>query len=885
MFILVALVLLPSFVFAQGVCELDPNLGIPDTLDVGCTECTTLTADFPVINDTDTYLVEAIDDATPPFPLNVGTVTISTTDDIWSPLIPLDFPFCFFGQTYQNIVIGSNGLVTFNAASANGACPWSFNQQAPTNAIPTNSIFGVFHDINPATCGNIRYATYGEAPCRTFVISFDNVCLFSCTSLQSSSQIVLYEFTNVIEVYNVNKPACAWNSGSSLIGIQNQAGTVAFVPPGRNTGNWSASNEAWRFVPNGAASGEVSWFQGETLLGTGSSIEICPEEPGTYFAALNYDACASVPNSGDCENYTVNVTGGSFPGEISWSIVSSGGQTLASGGAPFTQSVCLPNDCYTLIMSDSFGDGWNGGQFSISYQGAVISTATLPSGSSGSASFCVDEFVPDDDEEPIEIDGFVVATFFIDVLLDDLDPGLASVDPLCSDLESVQMDAIEPSGTWSADCTDCIDENGLLSLAGLEAGEYTVFYTVEGLCGPVVDSTEVAVFVPESLVLDGPEFFCSFSDSEAFSATPIGGDWTGDCSDCIDQSGVFNPTGLSPGNYTLTYTLSGVCTVDSSIDVSVEPTFTAELTEPDPLCASETVSIQADTPGGVWDADCTACIDADTGVFSGQQSGPGTFVISYDFNELCSIPVSTSISVVPTVDASIATIPELCETGNAISLSAAEDGGVWIAECGNCIDASGVFDPQASGAGLYTVTYSIEGVCSDEDVANVLVLAQRDASFTLEELLCIDAGTYTPIPFEIGGEWSANCAGCIDPVNGTLNLVAAGEGELELTYTFDGLCGASSSEATILRPCSIEVPNIFSPNNDGVNDVLRFENLDFFANSELVVHNRWGQVVFQDPNYNNSNNWDGGDLPEGTYYFFLTLGLGESYQGPITLKR
>ena len=62
--------------------------------------------------------------------------------------------------------------------------------------------------------------------------------------------IVLYETTNVIEVFILQKPTClGWNNGNAVLGIQNLPGTVAYTPPGRNTGNWDAFVEAWQFLP------------------------------------------------------------------------------------------------------------------------------------------------------------------------------------------------------------------------------------------------------------------------------------------------------------------------------------------------------------------------------------------------------------------------------------------------------------------------------------------------------------------------------------------------------------------------------------------------------------------------------------------------------------
>ena len=87
----------------------------------------------------------------------------------------------------------------------------------------------------------------------------------------------------------------------------------------------------------------------------------------------------------------------------------------------------------------------------------------------------------------------------------------------------------------------------------------------------------------------------------------------------------------------------------------------------------------------------------------------------------------------------------------------------------------------------------------------------------------------------------------------------------------------------------------FSPNGDGINDFFVFPELeDFpnnFENNELIVFNRWGDIVFQEGPY--SNTWDGTNqatgqsLPAGTYYYILRLDLGngEVKQGQITLVR
>ena len=111
----------------------------------------------------------------------------------------------------------------------------------------------------------------------------------------------------------------------------------------------------------------------------------------TDTAASNYDACANT-DDGSCiypcagNDVTITVGGGSWLSEVSWDLVDGSGTIVLSGGAPYSGTACLPNDCYTMNMYDSFGDGWNGSTYSITDNatGTVYGTGGLLSGASGS---------------------------------------------------------------------------------------------------------------------------------------------------------------------------------------------------------------------------------------------------------------------------------------------------------------------------------------------------------------------------------------------------------------------------------------------------------------------------------------------------------------------
>ena len=69
---------------------------------------------------------------------------------------------------------------------------------------------------------------------------------------------------------------------------------------------------------------------------------------------------------------------------------------------------------------------------------------------------------------------------------------------------------------------------------------------------------------------------------------------------------------------------------------------------------------------------------------------------------------------------------------------------------------------------------------------------------------------------------------------------------------------------------SYSLPNAFTPNGDGQNDIFKPYPYCFIDEVEFIVFNRWGQKVFEtnDPDLNwNGQNLNGEDVPEGTYYY------------------
>lgn len=97
-----------------------------------------------------------------------------------------------------------------------------------------------------------------------------------------------------------------------------------------------------------------------------------------------------------------------------------------------------------------------------------------------------------------------------------------------------------------------------------------------------------------------------------------------------------------------------------------------------------------------------------------------------------------------------------------------------------------------------------------------------------------------------------------------------------LTVTSNDGCGIASSKVFVRVYRKVVVPNAFSPNGDGINDVWNIEKLETYNNSLLTVFNRYGQIVFKSTGY--PKRWDGNHngnpMPFGTYYYTLDLRNG-----------
>lgn len=327
-----------------------------DPAPITCTTsgCVDLEATYLNLGQTTSYTAQSIP-YSPPYQFGCLANAVSVnTDDVWSPLINLPFNFCFYGNNYNQCLIGSNGVLTFDTTgnTAGGSSTWSFSTNVPDTSLFRNTIFGVYHDIDPSEGGTVGWELVTlTSGCRALVASWKDIPMFSssCNSMLYTGMMVLYENTNIIEVYIKEKNVCAsWNSGNAIVGVQNAAGTTGTAAPNRNglDADWTTATEAWRFVPSGTAITSIKWYQGAgtggPVVGTTDTINVCPSATTTYTAEVTYTLCSGATLK-VTDQTTVTVSGSKvWNGSVStnWNVANN---WTPSGVPNNTHPVVIPN--------------------------------------------------------------------------------------------------------------------------------------------------------------------------------------------------------------------------------------------------------------------------------------------------------------------------------------------------------------------------------------------------------------------------------------------------------------------------------------------------------------------------------------------------------------
>ncbi|HEY6160378.1 MAG TPA: PKD domain-containing protein [Bacteroidia bacterium] len=267
----------------------------------------TLNATVTPSNGTTSYSVANVNYS--PFPYSTGTPVNfpSNQDDDISAPINIGFNFCFFGNSYSQFYVGTNGWISFTGGQYIGG---NASTPIPSGSftVPRNCIMAAWEDWNMTFGGTVRYSVQGTAPFRKLIVSWDQAAMYQCTNNLGTFQIICYETSNAIGINILSKPACnTWFNGKAVEGLHDATGTTAFTVPGRNSAQWTVTNDAYLFTPNGPPNPyTVNWFDmTNTNIGTGNSVTVNVPSNSTYYAIVNY-SCSNL-NDTDSVNVIVGI--------------------------------------------------------------------------------------------------------------------------------------------------------------------------------------------------------------------------------------------------------------------------------------------------------------------------------------------------------------------------------------------------------------------------------------------------------------------------------------------------------------------------------------------------------------------------------------------------
>ncbi|MAZ56108.1 MAG: hypothetical protein CMP54_03860 [Flavobacteriales bacterium] len=795
------------------------------------------------------------------------------TDDIFGGVIEMGFDFDFYGNTYNQVVLSSNNYLTFNTAVAGGGSGWAIGAAVPNNFdAPMNAILCPWQDIYPGVNGNgtIQYATTGEAPNRVFIASFCGIPMFSCTDICYSSQIKLYETTNVIETHIAQKVLCTtWNDGAAIHALHNDNGTIAHVVTGidgieRNFPNaWTCEDDGWRFTPNGendyvieniefapaVAGTDIIWQdQFGNQIGTGSEITVFPAGDVTYTAGASLcgDAGDWCGFEGGIEGDEVSILFESI--QITSIDVSNATcddpnagaiNVVASGTEPF-EYVWL-NNGNPLNQNTNSVTNLSSGNYEL-----FVSTAN------GCSEF-VEVFI-DSDGEPV-----TPANAGLDIETCDTEFILSANAPLSNE-----------SGTWTlVSGTGLIesDDDPATSVYNLGIGLNTFAWTLENECGPSTDEVVINVIDGAPTIMSPGTLFC-------LEQIPlIANEWSGNNGSWVvnPQEGVIidDPTSNSTfatvstyGDYVFSF--EGICGSDSElISMNSSPPI---VSGPDEVYCLESFQLEAVVTGdpGLW-----TVIGPGNVFFNDPESlNPMVTADQYGLYEFffSSCGDSSSVVVELVIPEPYIEDPGIIYCSLEAEINAISDfSGDWST---GDIPAGSTISIQNNGNsafvnvsdyGEYQVIFSSCGVDDTLSINFSPATPYIISSEHLHCLLTIDLSAISPSNNVLWEQVSGpSIAEIIDPYSNSTQAIVSEFG----LYSFSFSACDYTEIIEIGLSCPLTVPNSFSPNGDGLNDLFQIQDLDpnVYSESILYIYNKWGGIVYMDSNYGLNNDWWDGQV-------------------------
>ena len=497
------------------------------------------------------------------------------------------------------------------------------------------------------------------------------------------------------------------------------------------------------------------------------------------------------------------------------------------------------------------------------------------------------------------------------------DATITAAGPFCESDAAVTLSAVDPGGVWSG--TGITNTStGVFDPSTAGTGTHQIIYTIAGSCGDA-DTISIVVDAQDDASFNYSQTtFCTTDPNPTPTITgTTGGTFTIDNSGVINTStGEVNISGSGTGVFNVTYTTNGTCPDTATVTININnctlpqpiANFTASQTN---ICEGDCInftdlSISATSAGvTAWSWTFNGGIPS-----TSNQQNPTNVCFATAGTYTISLTVTDANGSDDTTMTAYITVNN-CSTPTA-SFTVSDD----EICAGECVD----FTDMSTGATSWQWTFNggIPSTSTDQNPTNICF--GTDSTYTIELIASNANGSDTitstitvhPTPIVNAGSDVSIKLGETTLLNATgtngnyawtpptwltcpLCPTTNSSPEETITYTVTVVdsngCSASDQVTVIVDyDYVIWVPNIFSPNGDGSNDILYVRGKGV-ADLNFFVYDRWGEKVFETTSLDNG--WDGKfrgkDMNKAVFVYYLEAtfidGSKVTKKGDVTLIR
>ncbi len=405
---------------------------------------------------------------------------------------------------------------------------------------------------------------------------------------------------------------------------------------------------------------------------------------------------------------------------------------------------------------------------------------------------------------------------------------------------------------------------------------------VSGACLPNATSNNVSLIIGSSPTITSQpsnQTVCEGSSvtfTVAASGTGLTYQWRkglvnlingGSISGATTASLTINPVALTDAALNYNIVVSGTClpnATSNNASLIINATPTAIASSNSPVCVGNPINLSATTVAGAtysWTSSngFTSSLQNPV-ILSSTISNTGTYSLTLT-NGNCTSTTSTISVVVNNCGADLSIIKNVSSINPVV---------------GNTV----VFTITATNNSLVNAT----GVVVTDILQSGYSYVSSSAS----------VGSYNTL----NSTWSIGNlnSGASEVLTMTVTVISNGNYVNTATIAGNELDGDLSNNSSTIEtyPLDFHIPEGFSPNEDGINDLFVIRGIKNYPNNNFTIFNRWGDKVFEATPYENTWNGScskglqiGGDaLPTGTYFYVLDLGDGSKViKGTIYLNR